>query len=76
MTPEEKLKNVFIFEVKEGILETSELKSIFLVSFYVKWSRIDLDMKLGLDSDEEIKNIYLEKEIKIGLKPDQVEIQY
>ena len=37
------------------------MKNLFLVSFYVKWYRVDMDMRLGLSAGEALQNVYLER---------------
>lgn len=37
-----------MFEVLEEFLKLDEKKELFLISFYIKWSRMDMNKKLGL----------------------------
>ena len=46
------------------------------MSFYAKWNRIDMDLKLGLMEEEPIENIYNEDSLKIGIHQNKVEIEY
>ena len=45
------------------------------MSFYAKWNRMDLDLKLGLMEGEVIENLYVEDPINIGIKINEIEIE-
>ena len=57
-------------------MDDAKHEKVFLISFYIKWNRIDLDLRLGLMEEEPIENLYVEDGVKIGLKPNKVEIEY
>lgn len=38
---------------------------------------MDLNYKLGIDESENLcENLYIENELKVGLKSDQIEVEY
>ena len=44
------------------------------MSFYAKWNRIDMDLRLGMMEEEPIENIYIEDSLKIGVQKNKVEV--
>ena len=46
------------------------------MSFYAKWNRIDMDLRLGLIEKEPIENIYIDDSLKIGIRQNKVEVEF